>query len=177
MTSDARALATRIAHGDLTAAQAMADTLSAIERLNPTLNAVSHVDTELGHRGAAAVDAALAACHHDETGQNITFIEAEEIEAFLNEHRRPYDLSVTHRNVVTRGVRLNELLGREFTVGGVRFRGVEFCEPWLGLGAALASSEQPAAAVVKCLVRRAGLRADALSDGELALGAKVGGVL
>ena len=109
----------------------------------------------------------------DEPGQNITFVEAEEIESFLSEHGRPHDLSVTNRNVVTRGVRLNELVGKDFTVGDLRFRGVELCEPCLGLGTALASSALPAVAVVKRLVHRAGLRADALSSGEVALGAKI----
>ena len=110
---------------------------------------------------------------HDKPGQNVTFIEAEEVERFLQEHNRPYDLSVTNRNVVTRGVRLNELVGREFVIGGVHFRGVELCEPCLSLGKALESELLPAASVVKCLVHRAGLRADALSSGYLVLGARV----
>ena len=110
---------------------------------------------------------------HDEPGQNVTFVEAEEIEAFFADHLRPCDLSAPGRNIVTRGVRLNELVGVEFLVGGVRFRGVELCEPCLGLGKALATSVNPPAKVVKRLVHRAGLRADALSSGELRVGAKV----
>src|SRR6187402_2982755 len=51
---------------------------------------------------------------HKEPGQNLTFVEAEEIEAFLQEFQRPHDLSITGRNVVTRGVRLNDLVGKEF---------------------------------------------------------------
>jgi MOSC domain-containing protein YiiM len=108
---------------------------------------------------------------HDEPGQNITFVEAEAIEAFAQEHRRPMDLSVTGRNIVTRGVRLNELVGREFIVGSVRFRGVEHCEPCLSLGEALASLTLSPAHVVKHWVRRGGLRADALTGGELSVGA------
>ena len=108
---------------------------------------------------------------HEEPGQNITFVEAEEIELFQSELGRPRDLSVTSRNVVTRGVRLNELVGREFLVGSLRFRGVELCEPCLGLGGALATVEFPANKAVKALLGKAGLRADALSSGELALGA------
>ena len=110
---------------------------------------------------------------HDEPGQNITFVEAEEIEAFLAEHVRAHDLSVTNRNVVMRGVRLNALVGKEFMVGALRFRGVELCEPCLGLGTAMAAPNLTAAVVVKHLVRRAGLRADALSSGELSLGAQL----
>jgi MOSC domain-containing protein YiiM len=110
--------------------------------------------------------------HDDEPGQNVTFVEAEAIEAFLAEHDAPHDLSITGRNIVTRGIRLNELVGREFLVGSVRFRGVELCEPCKLLGKALASPTLPVAAVVKSLVHRAGLRADALSSGALAVGAK-----
>ena len=110
---------------------------------------------------------------HDEPGQNVTFVEAEEIEAFFADHEHPCDLSATGRNIVTRGVRLNELVGVEFLVGGVRFRGVELCEPCLGLGKALATSATSPAIVVKRLVHRAGLRADALSSGEVRVGAKV----
>ena len=107
----------------------------------------------------------------DEPGQNITFIEAEEIESFFAEQQRPADLSATGRNIITRGVRLNELVGAEFVVGTVRFRGVELCEPCLGLGKALATSAIAPPTVVKRLVHRGGLRADALSSGEVAVGA------
>ncbi len=109
---------------------------------------------------------------HDEPGQNVTFVEAEEIESFFTELQRPVDLSATGRNVITRGVRLNDLVGAEFFVGTVRFRGVELCEPCLGLGEALATSALPRAKVVKRMVHRAGLRADALSSGEVTVGAR-----
>src|SRR5213593_2936179 len=78
---------------------------------------------------------------HNEPGQNITLIEAEEIEAFSREHRRLLDFSTTHRNLITRGIRLNELVGREFLIGNVKLRGVELCEPCLGMGTALASEQ------------------------------------
>ena len=110
---------------------------------------------------------------HDEPGQNITLIEAEEIESFISEYQRTPDLSISNRNIVTRGVRLNDLVGREFMIGSIRLRGVELCEPCLGLGNALASPELPAAQVVKRLLHKAGLRADVLSSGSLACGAKI----
>ena len=76
---------------------------------------------------------------HEEPGQNITLVEAEEIERFAAEHDRSHDHSITGRNLVTRGVRLNALVGKEFTVGGVLLRGVELCEPCLGLAQTLAT--------------------------------------
>jgi MOSC domain-containing protein YiiM len=110
---------------------------------------------------------------HDEPGQNITLIEAEEIESFISEYQRTLDLSISNRNIITRGVKLNDLVGREFMIGNIRLRGVELCEPCLGLGTALASPELPAAQIVKRLLHKAGLRADVLSSGSLACGAKI----
>lgn len=79
-------------------------------------------------------------------GQNLTLIEAEEIERFCAEHARTSDLSLTRRNLVTRGVRLNDLVNVEFTIGTVKLRGVELCEPWVILGDALSSGSLPIAA-------------------------------
>jgi MOSC domain-containing protein YiiM len=108
---------------------------------------------------------------HDEPGQNVSFIEAEEIEAFYTRHERAVVLSASGRNFVTRGVHLNELVGKTFLVGGLRFRGVELCEPCLGFGEALSTPTLTPPEVVKQWVHRGGLRADALSSGELAVGA------
>ena len=110
---------------------------------------------------------------HDEPGQNLTLIEIEEIEAFLSEQGREAELSITHRNLLTRGVRLNELVGVEFWVGEVKVKGVELCEPCLGMGTALSSSSISPASVVKRFLRRGGLRADVLSSGVIQRGAAV----
>ena len=109
----------------------------------------------------------------EEPGQNVTLIEVEEIEAFIKAHKHAEALSSTHRNILTRAVRLNELVGVEFYVGEVKLRGVELCEPCLGMGQALATNELSAAAVVKHFVRRGGLRAEALSSGSITLGAAI----
>ena len=106
-----------------------------------------------------------------EPGQNITLVEAEVIEAFNVKFGTRHELSCTRRNLVTRGVRLNELVGKEFTIGSVRLRAIELCEPCLGLGEAMASDIVSPAAVVKYLAHRAGIRADVLSSGTIATGA------
>jgi len=106
----------------------------------------------------------------DYPGRNLTLVEAEEIERFCAQHGRTPDLSITRRNLVTRGVRLNDLVGRHFSIGAVRVRGVELCEPCLGLGQALSSDSLAPPAVVHHWVERGGLRVDVLSDGEIARG-------
>ena len=106
-------------------------------------------------------------------GQNLTLIEAEEIERFCTEHARVADLSLTRRNLITRGVRLNDLVNTEFTIGNVRMRGVELCEPCVILGSALSNESLTTHAVIKQWVGRGGLRVDVLSNGQIAHGARV----
>lgn len=51
--------------------------------------------------------------------------------------------------------------------------GIELCEPCMGLGEALASAGVTPSAAVKFLVHRAGIRADVLSSGTIAVGAEI----
>jgi MOSC domain-containing protein YiiM len=82
-------------------------------------------------------------------GQNITLVEAEEIELFCTEYSRHPDLSLTRRNLVTRGVRLNDLVNVEFAIGNVRLRGIELCEPCSLLGNSLSSESLEPAEVIQ----------------------------
>jgi MOSC domain-containing protein YiiM len=104
---------------------------------------------------------------HKFPGQNLTLVEAEEIERFNSEFAMAIARTATRRNLVTRGVRLNELIGREFRVGAVTVRGVELCEPCAGLGRNLAGDKLSAAQVVRAFTHRCGLRADVLSSGVI----------
>jgi len=105
-----------------------------------------------------------------EPGQNLTLIEIEELEALAGLQQRALDPACSRRNILTRGVRLNALVGREFLLGSARLRGVELCEPCAGFGRNLSAPGWSAARVVKHFVHRAGLRADVLESGEIGLG-------
>lgn len=58
----------------------------------------------------------------------ITFIEQERIDAFARESTLQFTALHARRNIVTVGVDLNELVGREFHVGEVHIRGLRLCE-------------------------------------------------
>jgi MOSC domain-containing protein YiiM len=104
-----------------------------------------------------------------ERSDAITFIAAEALEGL----REDTGLSLTHaetrRNVLTRGVDLNALVGERFRVGEVECEGVELCEPCMTLARLVDEF-----GVVRGLVHRGGLRADILTDGEFAVGDPVG---
>ena len=74
------------------------------------------------------------------SGQNLTLIEAEEIEAFNARNGTAIALTDPRRNVVTRDVRLNSLVDREFSVGAIRVRGIQLCEPCGTLATHLAAT-------------------------------------
>ena len=94
----------------------------------------------------------------------LTLIEAEAME---NAHRE-YGLELapggSRRNLVTRGVSLNQLVGREFQIGGVRIKGIRLCEPCRHL------QELTGQLVIQALRHRGGLRAQILTEGTIRTG-------
>lgn len=101
-------------------------------------------------------------------GEALTLIAAEAVEGLAADTGIELDGAESRRQILTRGVDLNALVGREFSVGGVRCRGVELCEPCDHLQSVTAPG------VLRGLVHRGGLRADVLADGEIAVGDAVG---
>jgi MOSC domain-containing protein YiiM len=91
-------------------------------------------------------------------GQALTLVEAEEVE------RVGLAPGETRRQVTVRGVRLNDLVGKRFRVGTIECLGVELCEPCTHLE----SMTRPG--IIKDLAHRAGLNADVLNDGTVAVG-------
>jgi len=102
------------------------------------------------------------------SGREVTFIESEAIDALANDYDMPLAPGDARRNIVTQGVALNHLVGREFRVGEVRMRGMRLNEPCNHL--ALLTD----AKVKQGLVHRGGLRADILSDGVIRVGDAIG---
>jgi MOSC domain-containing protein YiiM len=99
--------------------------------------------------------------------RELTLIEAEAVEAMKHELNVDYGLSDGRRNVVTRGVPLNHLVGREFLIGEVKARGLKLCEPCSHLQKL--SDEK----VLPGLVHRGGLRAQILTEGMIRVGESV----
>jgi MOSC domain-containing protein YiiM len=97
-------------------------------------------------------------------GTALTLIAAEAVEAMEREHGISIEPRESRRNVVTRGIDVNELVGKRFRVGDVECRGIELCEPCTSLQA----MTKPG--IIKGLAHRGGLNADILSDGEMSVG-------
>jgi MOSC domain-containing protein YiiM len=103
-----------------------------------------------------------------EPDYELTLIEAEAIEALSRDCAIQLAPGDARRNLVTRGVPLNHLVGKEFFIGKVKIRGIRLCEPCDHLQQL---TGRPG--LIKGLLHRGGLRAQILSEGTIRIGAVV----
>ena len=100
--------------------------------------------------------------------RQVTLIESEAIQAVQHEASISLTPGASRRNLVTQGVPLNHLVGKEFYVGKVKLRGIRLCEPCKHL------SEMTQPGVLPALVHRGGLRAEILTSGKIQIGDIIG---
>ena len=100
----------------------------------------------------------------------VTLIELEKILEFND--RTGLDITAGHarRNIITQGIELNDLVGKQFWVGDVLLEGFELCEPCATLGKRLATDRVSGADVVSAFAHKAGIRAYVRGTGEIAPG-------
>ena len=98
------------------------------------------------------------------SGYDLTLIEDEVVDELVLADGSRLTYADARRNIVTRGVDLNRLVGRRFLLGDVECLGQHLCEPC----AHLERLTQPG--TLRGLIHRGGLRADILTDGTIAPG-------
>lgn len=100
--------------------------------------------------------------------RQLTLIESEELDRLAADHGITLAPGESRRQLTTRGVRLNPLVGKRFLVGDVECRGIELCEPCNHLQKLLGNL-----GLMRALAHRAGLNAEILTGGEIAVGAAI----
>ena len=120
----------------------------------------------VGDRYHAAASKALAEGGGTPDNQ-LTLIASEELDSFLERHDSDLDRGAFRRSVVTRGVDLNAMVGKQFKVGEAVCEGVELCEPcaWL--------ARHVHEAVIPDLVHKAGIRAVITDSGKVRPGSSI----
>jgi MOSC domain-containing protein YiiM len=101
--------------------------------------------------------------------REMTLIEQEAIDDAAARHGIALAAGEHRRNVVTTGIRLNDLVGEEFYVGPVLVRGVELAEPCTYLEGLTGKP-----GLIRALVHRGGLGVEILRDGVIRVGDPVG---
>jgi MOSC domain-containing protein YiiM len=97
-------------------------------------------------------------------GYDLTLVEAEVLDELVLPGGRRLAYEQARRNLITRGVDLNSLVGRRFRVGNVECFGQRLCEPCAHL------ERLTTKGVLRGLIHRGGLRADILTDGPIRVG-------
>ena len=97
----------------------------------------------------------------------LTLIEEEALEAAARDYQLELSAAESRRNILTAGIALNHLVGREFRIGGIRLRGLKLCEP-CGHLKKLTRKE-----VIAALKHRGGLRAEILEGGPVRVGDEI----
>jgi MOSC domain-containing protein YiiM len=137
------------------------------ERKRDDLRTVTQVEAVAG-RGLAGdryfADEKAAGKHPD---REVTLIEVEALDALKQENSLALRPGQARRNLVTRNVPLNHLVGRKFTVGAVVLRGLRLCEPCGHL------EELTVKGVKDGLCHRGGLRAQIVAGGLLRAGDRI----
>jgi MOSC domain-containing protein YiiM len=135
---------------------------------NGTPELLEHASLEAG-RGIVGdrywMDRADAS--HPDEGRDLTLIEAEAVEGLAEDTGIVIGAQESGRNVVTRGIALNDLVGKRFRVGSVECEGVMKCDPCRTF------EKRTVQGLLKGMVDRGGLRANIVSDGEIAVGDEV----
>jgi MOSC domain-containing protein YiiM len=104
---------------------------------------------------------------HAEPARALTLIGLEALEALAEETGIELARGASRRQVHTRGIDLNALVGKRFRVGEVECESIEVCEPCRHLESLTQSG------VIKGLTHRGGLNAALLADGEISVGDRV----
>jgi len=103
----------------------------------------------------------------DSPDREVTLIESEALEALTRDCEIPLRPEQARRNLLTRGVPLNHLVGKEFSIDEVVLRGLRLCEPCGHL------EKLTVKGIEKGLLHRGGLRAQILRGGTLRPGAVI----
>ena len=107
---------------------------------------------------------------HDFNGdrEQITLIESENIDYYNNTFSTKFTYLEFRRNIVTKNIKLNDLVGKTIQVGEIKLKVNDLCRPCKDLQQRLGKSN-----IIKEFLRRGGLRCEILSSGNIKIGDKI----
>ena len=107
---------------------------------------------------------------HDFNGdrEQITLIESENIDYYNNTFSTKFTYLEFRRNIVTKNIKLNDLVGKTIQVGEIKLKVNDLCRPCKDLQQRLGKSN-----IIKEFLRRGGLRCEILSSGNINIGDKI----
>ena len=105
---------------------------------------------------------------NNDVRSQVTLIESENIDYYNNKFKTNYPYIDFRRNVVTKGIQLNDLVGKKLLIGNVEAQGHDLCKPCKHLEEILKGQD-----IIKEFLRRGGLRCEILSSGTVNIGDEI----
>ena len=107
---------------------------------------------------------------HDFNGdrEQITLIESENIDYYNDTFNTKFTYVEFRRNIITKNIKLNDLVGKTILVGNIKLKVNDLCRPCKDLQQRLGKSN-----IIKEFLRRGGLRCEILSSGTINVGDKI----
>ena len=106
--------------------------------------------------------------HFDEFNDpycQLSLIESENIDFYNSKYNLNIPYVDFRRNIITKGIRLNDLIGKKFLVGNVKVEGIDLCRPCRHLTEILNQEN-----ILKEFLRKGGLRCQILSSSMINVG-------
>jgi len=99
---------------------------------------------------------------------HLTIIESENID----EYNKKYNLNISYldfrRNIVTKGIKLNDLIEKKVIIGNVKLEVIDLCRPCRHLSEKLKKDN-----IIKEFLRKGGIRCEILNDGKISIGDQI----
>tara|TARA_B100000686_G_scaffold49917_1_gene53520 strand:- start:158 stop:595 length:438 start_codon:yes stop_codon:yes gene_type:complete len=98
----------------------------------------------------------------------LTLIESENIDYYNNKFKVQIPYVNFRRNIITKNIKLNNLVGKEFVIGAVKVRANDLCRPCKHLQELLKQKD-----IIKEFLQKGGLRCEILTSGTIKIGDKI----
>ena len=102
---------------------------------------------------------------YNDARKQLTLIESENIDYY----NKNFNLNIPYlsfrRNIITKGIQLNELVGKKLLIGKVELNGIDLCRPCKNLQEMLRQKN-----IIKEFLKKGGLRCEILNDGIINVG-------
>jgi len=90
----------------------------------------------------------------------------------IDEYNKRYNLDIPYldfrRNIITRGIKLNDLIEKKLMIGDVRLEVIDLCRPCRHLSEKLEKNN-----IIKEFLRKGGIRCEILNNGKISTGDQI----
>ena len=107
---------------------------------------------------------------HDYNGdrEQITLIESENIDYYNDKYNSKFPYLIFRRNLITKNIKLNDLVGKTFLIGKIKVKGNDLCRPCIELEKKIGAKNY-----LKEFLRKGGLRCEIIESGVISIGDKI----